>query len=471
MSIVGILLIALALVAMLVLGGVAGDLVARDPGYVLITYDGLAMETSLWIAAAGLVLGLLLLWLLVFLVIRLLRSWGMLGRWSSKRRRQAAANRTTQGVLLMAEGQWAQAQRALVAAAPHASAPLPNYLAAARAAAAQDLADQRDELLTAARESTPGSALAVGLVQAELQQQAGEWQSSLTLLREMRDGAPKHPGVQRLLLKTLQQLGRHDDVLAALDAAKKAKALSKKELADVEANAYTAQLAAAVDAQQLGTLAANLPKSIRSRAGVATALGRRALALQQATDDTEQLESLAAIAEPRLRGAIEEVGTDAGAEELVKLYGRLQGENKARAQALQRWQKKMPQFPALLLAGAQVAVLQGDLPGAQAKVEQALAMHAGTDGHLQMVQLCCANGDPQGALAHLAQLNRSGHSARSQQGEVNLLPLAVVTDDGADNEANDGAASNEPGTGLPDGPAAANSGSAADDDSPKIQTA
>ena len=82
MSIIGIIFVVLALVAVLVLGGVAGDLVARDPGYVLITYDGLAVETSLWIAVAGLFLGLFALWLLAFLLTRLLRSWGMPGRWT-----------------------------------------------------------------------------------------------------------------------------------------------------------------------------------------------------------------------------------------------------------------------------------------------------------------------------------------------------------------------------------------------------
>lgn len=429
MSLIGIVFVVLALVAVLVLGGVAGDLVARDPGYVLITYDGMAIETSLWIAVAGVLLGLFSLWLIAFLLTRLLRSWGMLGRWTSRRRQEAAASRTTQGLLLMAEGQWAQAQRALVAAAPNSQAPMVNYLTAARAAAAQDLGEARDALLVQARESTPGSALAVGLVQAELQQQAGEWPASLTLLNEMRDASPRHPGVQRLYLKTLQHLGRHQDMLGALAGAKKSKAVSKADLAELEAGAYAGQIAASADLASFRDALQAVPKSVRVTPTVATSLGQRAVALQQSAaqvadtsaDADAQLKELAELVEPSLRAAIDKVGVGAGSERLLTLYGQLQGEDRERQQALQRWHKKMPQHAAVLLAAAQVAVQQEDLVGAREQLEQALALPQDASGlvasgHLQMAQLCCAQGDAEGALAQMAQV-------ALVEGEPGLLAL------------------------------------------------
>lgn len=424
MSIVGIIFIVLALIAVLVLGGVAGDLVARDPGYVLITYDGLAVETSLWIAVVGLLVGLFGLWLLAFVLTRLLRSWGMLGRWTSRRRQEAAASRTTQGLLLMAEGQWAQAQRTLVAAAPNAQAPMVNYLTAARAAAAQDLSEARDALLVQARESTPGSALAVGLVQAELQQQAGEWPASLILLNEMREASPRHPGVQRLYLKTLQHLGRHEEMLAALAGAKKSKAVSKADLAELEAGAYAGQIATSADVAGLREALQAVPKSARTMPSVALALGQRAVALQQKLTDDAQRQELAALAEPAMRAAIDKVGAGAGSERLLTLYGQLQGENRERQHALQRWQKKMPQHAAVLLAAAQVAVHQEDLVGAREQLEQVLALPEdasglGASGRLQLAQLCCAQGDAEGALAQMAQV-------ALVEGEPGLLALPVA---------------------------------------------
>lgn len=434
MSIVGIIFIVLALVAMLALGGVAGDLVARDPGYVLITYDGLAVETSLWIAIVGLFVGLFTLWLLAFLLTRLLRSWGMLGRWTNRRRQETAASRTTQGLLLMAEGQWAQAQRALVAAAPNAQAPMVNYLTAARAAAAQDLSEARDALLVQARESTPGSALAVGLVQAELQQQAGDWPASLTLLNEMREASPRHPGVQRLYLKTLQHLGRHEEMLAALFGAKKSKAVSKADLAELEAGAYAGQISACADIASLRESLQAVPKGVRAMPLVAASLGRRAVALQQKLREDTQQEELAALAEPSIRAAIDKVGVGAGSERLLTLYGQLQGESRERQQALQRWHKKMPQHAAVLLAAAQVAVHQEDLVGAREQLEQALALPVdasglGASGHLQLAQLCCAQGDAEGALAQMALV-------AVVEGEPGLLQLrANVVDGVVDNKA------------------------------------
>ena len=59
----------LAVVAV-VLGGLIGTLVVRDPGYVLLSYGDMAFETSLWFSLVLLVLAYLLLRLLFWLFSR-----------------------------------------------------------------------------------------------------------------------------------------------------------------------------------------------------------------------------------------------------------------------------------------------------------------------------------------------------------------------------------------------------------------
>ncbi|MFU8814168.1 MAG: heme biosynthesis protein HemY, partial [Pseudomonadales bacterium] len=156
----------LVLVAALALGGAVGALMVRDPGYVLLAYDQMAVETSLWVALLLLVVVYLLIRLGVGLVAQLAHGRGNLRGWASRRRSRAAAERALRGQLLLAEARWAEARKLLEASAPQLAAPLLNYLGAARAA--QELGDipGRDQLLLAAQNSTPNAELAVGLAQA-----------------------------------------------------------------------------------------------------------------------------------------------------------------------------------------------------------------------------------------------------------------------------------------------------------------
>ena len=49
------------LVVALVVGGAVGTLMSRDPGYVLVSYENMSLETSLWFALLALIVGYYLL--------------------------------------------------------------------------------------------------------------------------------------------------------------------------------------------------------------------------------------------------------------------------------------------------------------------------------------------------------------------------------------------------------------------------
>ena len=49
------------LVIALVVGGAVGTLMSRDPGYVLVSYADMSLETSLWFALLALIVGYFLL--------------------------------------------------------------------------------------------------------------------------------------------------------------------------------------------------------------------------------------------------------------------------------------------------------------------------------------------------------------------------------------------------------------------------
>ncbi|MCY4056496.1 MAG: heme biosynthesis protein HemY, partial [Gammaproteobacteria bacterium] len=193
-------------------GAVLAFLVVRDPGYVLVSYDGSTMETSLWFALACLFLVALFVYLLGFLIRRLARSGFAVSGWFRWRRATKARNRSLTGIMLLAEGRWSEAKRALLESADRIDTPLANLLAAARSA--NELGDyrERDDILALARESTPQADFVVELVRAELQQVAGQWARSIATLNALREKAPQHPMVLKRLLDAHENLGDFDAV-------------------------------------------------------------------------------------------------------------------------------------------------------------------------------------------------------------------------------------------------------------------
>ena len=89
---------------------------AADPGYLLIRYGATSIETTLIFA----IVALLLVAAVVRLVWRLLRA--PLAAWARRRRRRGR-ERIAAGLVALAEGRYAQAQRQLERAAPSSAGP------------------------------------------------------------------------------------------------------------------------------------------------------------------------------------------------------------------------------------------------------------------------------------------------------------------------------------------------------------
>ena len=179
------------LVIALIVGGAVGTLMSRDPGYVLVSYENMSVETSLWFALLALIVGYFVLRVVIGLSMRLIRTGAGVALWQQNRRARVAQARTVRGLLLAGEGDWPGARKALAADAEVVDLPLVNYLGAARAANEIGDAPGRDALLQKASESTPGATLAVGLTQAELQISAQQYSAAMQTLSNLQDDITK----------------------------------------------------------------------------------------------------------------------------------------------------------------------------------------------------------------------------------------------------------------------------------------
>ena len=189
----------LVLLAALFVGGLIGALVARDPGYVLVSYSNVSVETSLWFGVFLLLLAYVLLRVGSYLWSRFVLSGSGLAQWNRQRRADGSRKQTVQGLLLSAEGRWSEAHKLLLAGARDAQMPLVNYLSAARSAQALGNYAERDELLSRASEETPGSKVAVALTRVAFQLEADQYEPALASLLELQRESPRNAAVLAML--------------------------------------------------------------------------------------------------------------------------------------------------------------------------------------------------------------------------------------------------------------------------------
>lgn len=382
----GLLLAAVAVV----LGGLIGTLVVRDPGYVLLSYGDMAFETSLWFALVLLALSYLLLRLLFWLFTRTMASTGRFGSWLKRRKASKAQKQTVQGLLLMSEGQWAEARKVLTTAAREVNTPLINYLTAARAAHELGDAEGRDELLRSAHESTPGSRFAVGLTQAELQKNAAQWEQSLATLLQLKSSSPRHPQVLAMLIQVYEELADWQALIELLPEVKKRKIFPDDGFDALQRRAWSARLAQAGAAAD--TVWKDLPKDLKRQPALVAAYARALL-----NDGADA--SAADNAEAAIRSALQQTWDD----DLVVLYGQAAGADlKRQLVVAEGWVKEKPNDPKLLLTLGRICLMNEAWAKAREYFETSLRLQRSPEVYGELGRLCVAMGDSERGSEYLA---------------------------------------------------------------------
>lgn len=396
------------LVIALVVGGAVGTLMSRDPGYVLVTYEDMSLETSLWFALLSLLVGYFLLRVLIGLLMRLIRTGAGVAAWQQNRRARAAQARTVRGLLLAGEGDWAGARKALVADAEVVDLPLVNYLGAARAANEIGDAADRDALLQKANESTPGAALAVGLTQAELQIATQQYAAAVQTLTTLKATSPNHPRVLRLLTECHEKAGDWNALLALAPELQKRAVIQPDVLRPlllrcaIEWFEHPPTGTSGEVAQKLSAQWNAVDKDLRTEPRLIAAY---ALALES-VDAGDEAEAL-------LSKVLKQDWND----ELVALYGRLRIERADRQLATaEGWLKARPNDPTLLLALGRIALANRDWAKAREYFEASLKQRRGAEVYGELGRLCLAIGERARAAELLAQ-------SLDMSGQLPVLPL------------------------------------------------
>ena len=385
----------LFLITAAVLGGLVGTLMLRDPGYVLVSYAGRALETSLWFALVLLFIAYFVIRIIVFLTARLLRGRSLLGTWRKERGQRSADKQTVRGLLLLAEGQWDEARRMLTEAGQSATMPLVNYLQAAQAAHESGDAQGRDELLDRADATTPGARAAVLLTRARLLFDEGLWRDCRAALLEVREMTPRHPFMLGMLGQCHERLGDWQAVIELLPDLHRSRAVDGETLQVLERRAWSQRL----NGGDFAETWQNLPKELRRDPELVAARAQRLV------DSGEP-----AAAERAVRKALDRNWD----ERLIDLYGRIPTPDSPRQMAAaEGWLADRPNDASLLLALGRIAMMNGAWSKAREYLEASLRIESSTAVYGELGRL----------LNHLGEFIRGSEYLGKACIELPNLPL------------------------------------------------
>ena len=329
------------LLSALLVGTALALLMKQDPGFVVLGYRHWTVETSLGLFLAALVVDFLAFYLLIRLGFYTFGLPTRLRAWRTARRRSHARKQLSQGLIALSEGRWDIAEKRLARSAAACDVPLLNYLGAARAAQHQSQDGARDRYLRRAHDSDPAAELAVGLTQAELQLAHNQLEQALATLGKLRDIAPRHTYVLRLLMKLYRQLADWDQLKTLLPELKRRNVVSPAEERELGLAIYGHRSARDGDDPEAAIRAwDDLPKALRREETLLTAHIARLHAAQR-DEDAARL----------IRDALKRAWSDA----LVGWFGVLQTRDaKAQLNQAERWLTQQPDNPVLLLALARL---------------------------------------------------------------------------------------------------------------------
>lgn len=388
----------LIIIAALVLFSAAAVFLLTDTGYVVISFRGYLIEMSVPVLVGLAALFIFAIWFLRRLVAAPRKLGEAAGRYRSGR----AGLKLTQGMIEVAEGNFARGEKLMGRAAKSSDTPLFNYLQAARAAHLQNLDERRDEWLKLAFEQTPEAANAVFLTQAEFQLDRGQHEQALATLRKLEENSPDHSYALALLGRLYYQLEDWPQLEKIIPRLRKNARVNKETIDKWSIRVHRENLENADDSDALLARWKVVPKHLKKNLSLLDAyfmsLMRTGLHEKAEKDLTTALKS-------EWRGP------------LARLFGMVQGPDPTKQlKRAEGWLAKHGDDPDLLLAAARLC-LRLELWGkARSYLETVISLRPTPEAYQEYGQL----------LNQLGESEAAATAYRSGLGMVAGSPLAAI---------------------------------------------
>ncbi|VAW34235.1 hypothetical protein MNBD_GAMMA01-841 [hydrothermal vent metagenome] len=347
----------------------------KYPGLVNIQFAGYEIEMR-FIVAFGLIVGLVFLfWLLVYF-LRLPKK--AITNFSSNRSRKSFAR----GLLALSEGKWKQAEKLLLTSTKNSPTPELGYMAAARAAIAQNKIELAFSYLDEAENNTDNP-LTVDLTRCELLVKTDEDQKAMQLLKRILQSYPNNPRALHLMTQASQNTGQWQYLREILPKVAKLEIMSKDKVKQLTTHSIAQQLSFAQQEQDLQATWNSLSKNQKLEYDYIHAYAQTGLKLGM-------YQQVAKLTENTL---VKNFSND-----LLEIWARLDIDNNEKIKTAEKWLKKNPDNGVLLKTLGQF-YLQNKLWGkAQTCLQKSLEINPTPATFKLMAQYFDAVGEPDNAL-------------------------------------------------------------------------
>ena len=218
----------------LLAGFVIISLVHEDPGYVLVTYRGFAVETAMPVFIIVVLIGYIstyYLWRVVSTLWFVKRFWGP---WQKRRHQARAIAALEHGLTKTREAKWQDALIYLSKGAKDSENPLLHYLYAADAAQLLGDVAKRDKYLRQAYTEVPSAKHIIALTEAELMLKSNQIKSATKILEDLRETQIDNAKATYLLLQCYYNSKNWKPMTKLLKELRGAKFIDEGELEKLE---------------------------------------------------------------------------------------------------------------------------------------------------------------------------------------------------------------------------------------------
>ena len=399
----------LSLVVMLVTGGAIGLLMSQDTGYVLISYNHVTIEASIWVFAIAMIMFLFLLnWCKSVLVIAL-RPGSVLAKITGTLNHKRASKNTINGLFELMGGNWAKAEKLLTSSASNVPYPLINYIGAAYAASEQDAYERSKTLLRSAHQASPDAEFAISFAQGQIQMRQKHFENALATLLRLHKIQPKHRQVLKMLVQAYSQLNDWDALLALTPTLKKEGILDDGNMLELEKKAFQSLIDSSKFKEYKKTSSFDAIKSLEN-------IWQKVSSISN--DESMRVIYVKALIrfndEQKAENFIRKGLNQNWSNELVVEYGHLSKINTLKAlQQAENWLIERPNCPELLLACGRLSQQQKLWGKAKDYYQASIDINSNNEAIAELSRLLNALGDHEGSQVLFIQALNSIDSSTS----------------------------------------------------------
>ena len=382
-------LFAIVLIALLLGVGIVA-VIETDPGYVLVSYGNLTLETSLWVGLLLLLLLDLFIYLVIRLVYRIASGQRSLFSWMGARKARNALRLSNRGLISFTEGNWVTARRQLLRGAENNEAPFVNYLLAAKSSAQLQDTEKLHEYLREASDAEPAAVVAVEFALAEMNLQAGEYAEAVAALDQATRNVGRHPYVLSLLSQAYQGLKDWDKMLELLPQLQKHKVLGADDFQQLEQQVHYNRLEqGGTGAEELRGAWQQVPRHLQRTPEMVAEYVRR---LIKAGEHDMAAKAIQSALKHEWHGS------------LLREYGYVESNDNARQlAAAERWLVDHPEDPQLLLCLGRLSARDKLWGKARDYFESSYRLERSAEICAELGRLLTGLGEPKVAAAYFRE--------------------------------------------------------------------